>query len=131
MCYSLNWAISSSWPSQISRAMSIISMCSWSATLYCSLGFFLSWEGGHAAPEVLGDPKTIIGIDCSQSLMKNRRLGKNCDLFYSVVWKPKVHFWICPFAACLHASGVSNTSKVNLNPKLHIKYHERLEITWI
>lgn len=62
---------------------------------YCSLGFFLSWERGHTDPAVLSEPsnpKIVIGNHCSQSVMKNRCLGGNCGLFFSVIWKLTVHF---------------------------------------
>lgn len=55
--------------------------------LYCSLGLFVSWEKGHAGPAVLdnlSNPETVIGIICSQSVIKNRYLGEICGLFYSI-----------------------------------------------
>lgn len=56
--------------------------------LYCSLGLCVSWESGHAGPTVLSDlgsHKPILGIACSQSLMKNRCLRKNFGLSYSII----------------------------------------------
>lgn len=49
--------------------------------LHCSLGVFVSKEGGgHVGPAVLNNPSnpgTVTGIVCSQSIITKRCLGKN------------------------------------------------------
>lgn len=93
-----------------------VSVCTFDPKCFIFFSGFVSWEGGYAGPVVpsdLSNPETVIGVVCSQSIIKKRCLGKIVVpiVFYHNIWNPKFCNFI--FVPCLYISEVLNISKTN------------------